>query len=169
MYAENHGNTGHNVKHGNPVNIVSGMIGRDLIESTENRQIYTSIDRGIYHYAMRRCTIKGKRSGGAVISVTLTKQYGHASSRPVRFVRRLPPGFTERRVIAAVGRCLLEARDAKYIMDLREQTYDAIENSGLNQDVLCDLAGEVKDHTPVYSDMTEADCRFWMKWIREVS
>jgi hypothetical protein len=163
MYAENHGNTGMNVKHGNVINIVSGVIGRDLIASTAARpQNYCTINRGIWRYSLRHCTVNGERSGGAVVKVTLTKVYGHTPIQPV-FTRRLPTGFSERRVIAAVGRGMLEARDAKYIMDLREQVYEAAEASGLSHNDLCLLEDRSPDATATYDDMDETECRFWLK------
>lgn len=157
-----------NVKNQNPVNIVSGMMGRALAELTEGTAIYAGIIRSIYRFSIRHCTVKGKKSGGAVVMVTITKHYEHAGRMPV-FVRRLPAGFSERSLIAAVGRCRNEAMDAAEIMLLREKVYTAATTSGLSDNDLCLLEDKYPKTTATYADMDETECRFWLKEFAEIA
>ena len=152
-----------NVKNMNPKNIVSGMLGRELRTRTEGSALYASIKRGVYIFSLRHCTINGIKSGGAVVMVTLTRHYDHASGPLPVFVRRLPAGFSDRSLIAAVGRCRNEAMDAAEIMRLRENVYEPAEASGLSGMELCLLEDRYPSATAAYEDMDETECRFWLK------
>ena len=147
----------------NPYNIVSGIMTRRLLDET-NKFGCAGVTQGIYTYRLRHCTIKGVRSGGVVVSVDCEQllQHGVYLDRPTR---RLRPGYSQKSLIRAVGRCMNEAELYTPLRKARERFYLAFENK---KDTYTDNeieaiteAGESAGHISAYSDMTENDINYW--------
>ena len=149
--------------------IVSGMTARTLLKLTSQDEHIAHIDAGNRTVTLRYCTRDGVRTGGAVVTLRPHKTYGHDPIVEI-IERRLPAGFSDNRLIAAIGRCLIDFEESRQIKAKREAVYQTVTALALPFDKLSAIqqAGAVAGYNDVYSAMQERDTDYWMKVFRDV-
>lgn len=152
-----------------PVNIVSGGIARKMLyRLKEFDNTIAREDVGPFTFTLRLCTVAHERSGGAVVTVSLYKRYDHTSCiRNREFTRKLSAGYSEKSVIAAVGRCFAEAKQEKQRRDMVEEFYKRsirAENK-LSIEAIAEIVavGEAAGFKSSYDDMQQHDVDYWSK------
>jgi len=146
-------------------NIKSVVMAREAIAKLSVAEQSTT-ERGGIVVHLRRCMIKGKRSGGIVVCV-----YGprsSACSRSPKVYRRIKanasPVTLENAIMRSVSEVCAIARVDVY-RDALEKEIDALEVDGDKIDSI------VKEYgvTDSYDEMTTGDIIFWRKRLAEIT
>lgn len=140
------------------VNVASGLAADKLLESLPDNGFPTRIHLPHIELFARRCTIRGKVSGGIVVQAA-TKRCGGGMWE---FTRRVPVGGNVRN---AAMRCFEEARKKRDLVRRQEKCYQFCDSpaSELSEEKLNALIEEARKlgHTDVYDEMTPDDCAYW--------
>ena len=111
---------------------------------------------------LRYCTRKGERSGGIELEA-----YGQALPHEIgtRYERRKylykPSGKALYRQAAHLAETLRQEL-ANPLRKLREQVYQLAESKELDLDLVERQGKEME-----YTKLTEADCQYWLEWLRQ--
>ena len=108
----------------------------------------------------RYCTIKGKRSGGYVLTAKLAETYDHASQYNQAISARLKKGWTPKQKQHAIQGMIRRLSEVRTLKRHREQVYSLAESRDLDLGRIDQIA-TAEGRTTSYDDMSMADCEFW--------
>ena len=145
------------------LSIVGGFLADKILPELSPRNMHAAHKmNGInVAFAARLCSIKGKPSGGLVLSAC-GAAFEHTSVRS-HIAKRLRAGWTKKDVIAAFSAIHRHMAKEKRLNLYREQAYKSCGQYVVPDDLPDTLEG----HPIAYDEMTPEDCGFWIEYAKQ--
>ena len=145
--------------------IIAGKVARDLAnEYKPDGKVYSAVmqlgQTDLWVHA-RACTIKRQPSGGALVWASINAP-SYASPQQWTQTKRIKRNDQQSiyRHAADLAEYLRQER-CSLLVKLRERVYETAEAREIDANNI--PAGYAQD----YENMTEADCNFWLGWLRQ--